>query len=82
VAYLDIPVPVALTNTGDGTKRLTITLVHAPEVQRWGLERYLGTTMKWRLFRGDVSKEDIIAAMSIEGGIDGEEAERAWGTPW
>lgn len=76
VAYLDIPVPAALTDAGDGTKRLTITLVHAPEVQRWGLERYLGTTMKWRLFRGDVEKEGIIAAMSIEDGTAGEEPDR------
>jgi len=42
VAYFDIPVPAELANTANGTKRLTITVVHTPEVQRWGLERYLG----------------------------------------
>lgn len=47
-------------------RRLTVTVVHTPEVQRWGLERYLGTDLKWRMFRGDVDREGIIAAMSIE----------------
>lgn len=75
VSYFDLPVPAVLRDTGDGIKRLTITLVHTPEVQRWGLERYLGTTMKWRLFRGDVDKDEIIAAMSVEDG-DAEEPER------
>ena len=66
VAFFEIPVPSALTNAGDGKKRLTVTLAHAPQVQRWGLERYLGSTMKWRLFRGDVNQEDVISAMSVE----------------
>ncbi len=73
VAYFDVPVPAELANAANGTKRLTITVVHAPEVQRWGLERYLGTTLKWRIFRGDVSRDDIIASMSVEEG--GELAE-------
>lgn len=71
VAYFDIPVPATLSTAEDGIKRLTVSVVHAPEVQRWGLERYLGTTLKWRMFRGDVDKEEIIAAMSIEDGDDG-----------
>jgi len=66
VAYFDVPVPAVLTDAVDGIKRLTVTLVHVPEVQRWGLERYLGTTMKWRMFRGDVDREEIIGAMSAE----------------
>lgn len=70
VAYFDVPVPAALATADFGTKRLTVTVVHSPEVQRWGLERYLGTTLKWRLFRGDVSREDVIASMSIEEGED------------
>jgi len=77
VTYFDIPVPVVLSNARDGIKRLTVTLVHAPEVQRWGLESYLGTTVKWRLFRGDVDREEIISAMSVEDGDnDGEEQKR------
>ncbi|MCF4969363.1 S8 family peptidase [Nostoc sp. CMAA1605] len=66
VAYFDIPVPVCLVEADRGTKRLTVTVVHAPEVQRWGLERYLGTTLKWRMFRGDVEREDIKKEMSLE----------------
>ncbi len=76
VAYFEVPVPAALTDAGDGTKRLTVTVVHAPEVQRLGLGRYLGTTMKWRLFRGDVDREKIIAAFSVEDNDGGEEPER------
>jgi hypothetical protein len=66
VAYFGIPVPASLADADRGIKRLTVTVVHAPQVQRWGLERYLGTTLKWRMFRGDVEREDIIKAMSIE----------------
>ncbi len=74
VAYFDIPVPKCLANTtATEIKRLTVTVVHSPEVQRWGLEKYLGTTLKWRMFRGDTDKEEIIQAMSIENNdIDGE----------
>jgi hypothetical protein len=73
VAYFDIPVPAILASADNGVKRLTITVTCAPEVQRWGLEQYLGTMIKWRLFRGDRNQEDIIAAMSIETDIMGEE---------
>lgn len=66
VAYFDIPVPADLAHATNGIKRLTITIVYAPEVQRWGLERYLATTLKWRVFRGDVDREEIIKSMSIE----------------
>jgi len=73
VAYFDIPIPECLAHAQTGIKRLTVTVVHAPKVQRWGLETYLGTTLKWRMFRGDVDKEDIIQSMSIEGDEDDEE---------
>lgn len=70
VAYFDIPVPADLAHATGGTKRLTITVVHTPEVQRWGLERYLATTLKWRVFRGDVDREEIIKSMSVEDADD------------
>lgn len=73
VAYFDIPVPECLADAQTGIKRLTVTVVHAPKVQRWGLESYLGATLKWRMFRGDVDKENIIKSMSIEGDEDDEE---------
>jgi len=65
VAYFDVPIPACLRES-DGAKSLTVTVVHTPEVQRWGLERYLGTDLKWRMFRGDVQREAIIVAMSRE----------------
>ncbi|MEG4852227.1 S8 family peptidase [Microcoleus sp. B5-D4] len=73
VAYFNIPVPECLADAETGIKRLTVTVVYAPQVQRWGLESYLGTTLKWRMFRGDVDKEDIIKSMSVEGDEDDEE---------
>ncbi|NQU23507.1 MAG: S8 family peptidase [Candidatus Nealsonbacteria bacterium] len=63
VAYFDVPIPAELADSS-GDKRLTVTVAHYPEVQRWGLERYLGTDLKWRMFRGDVDREEIITAMS------------------
>jgi Subtilase family len=66
VMYFGIPVPACLAESG-GIKRLTITVVYAPRVQRWGLEQYLGTNLKWKLFRGNVSRDEIISKMSDEG---------------
>jgi hypothetical protein len=66
VMYFDIPVPKCFVDTGKTTKRLTVTVVHAPRVQRWGLERYLGTTLKWRMFRGNIPRNEIIETMSAE----------------
>jgi hypothetical protein len=62
--FFDIPVPEDLIQAEQGTKRLTVTLVHHPNVQRWGLEEYLGTIMKWRMFRGDLTRDEVIDAMS------------------
>ncbi|MDY7006853.1 MAG: S8 family serine peptidase [Cyanobacteriota bacterium] len=66
VKFFDIPVPECLAEAERGVKRLTVTVVYAPEVQRWGLETYLGTTLKWRMFRGDVEQEEVIKSMSVE----------------
>ncbi len=65
VLFFDIPVPAELAGA-TGKKRLTVTVASMPEVQRWGLERYFGTAIKWRLFRGDRSRDKIVAAMSAE----------------
>ena len=74
VAYFDVPVPRGLADS-TGQKRMTVTVTHYPEVQRWGLERYLGTDLKWRLFRGDVNREEIIAAMSRDETAADQEAD-------
>lgn len=66
VTFFDIPVPEDLADGEDGIKQLSITLAYYPEIQRWGLDEYLGTKLQWRIFRGDVDREEIIAAMSDE----------------
>lgn len=66
VAYFNVPVPALLAQSGRERKRLTVTVAHAPDVQRWGLERYLGTTLRWSMFRGDISTDEVIDAMSPE----------------
>ena len=63
VAFFDVPVPAQLAEFSD-RRRLTVTVAYAPEVQRWGLERYLGADLKWRMFRGDKSRDEIVEAMS------------------
>src|SRR5262249_49550070 len=64
IAFLEIPIPASLQGAGNGIKRLSVTVVQMPEVQQWGLEQYLGTVFKWRMFRGDVRRDDVVAAMS------------------
>lgn len=71
ILYFSIPVPHALCRARRGKKRLTVTVAYAPEVQRWGLEEYLGTRLRWKLFRGDVAPSEVAAAMSYD-----EEAEK------
>jgi hypothetical protein len=63
VLFFDVPVPAQLSRSQDD-RRLTVTVAHAPEVQRWGLERYCGVELKWRMFRGDKSRNEIVGAMS------------------
>ena len=63
VVFFDVPVPAQLAEFSD-RRRLTVTVAYAPEVQRWGLERYLGADLKWRMFRGDKSRDEIVEAMS------------------
>jgi hypothetical protein len=73
VMFFDITVPAELAASGDW-RRLTVTVAHAPEVQRWGLERYFGTDLKWRMFRGDESRDQIVAAMSEAVTVSDEDA--------
>jgi hypothetical protein len=61
VTFFSVPVPRELS--GAGKKRLTVTVCSTPEVQKNGLQSYLGTTTMGRMFRGDVSHEEVIAAM-------------------
>jgi hypothetical protein len=72
VAFLSVPIPKQLAYAEKGRKRLTVTLCFAPDVQRWGLERYFGSTMKWRMFRGDINQDAVISAMSVDDDNDKE----------
>ena len=63
VAFFDVPVPVTLSQSND-KKRITVTVAHYPEVQKWGLESYFSVDLKWRFFRGDVDRDSIVEAMS------------------
>ncbi len=72
VAYFDVPIVEQLADS-NAAKNLTVTVVHSPEVQRWGLERYFGTDLKWRMFRGDIRQDDVIAAMSTDEEDDSSE---------
>jgi hypothetical protein len=65
VLFFDVPVPKDLA-VGKRGNRITVTVCHYPEVQRWGLERYLAVDLKWRLFRGNVNRDDVVEAMSAE----------------
>ena len=73
IAFLNVPIPTNLSEGGREIKRLTVTVCYSPEVQRWGLERYLGAALKWRVFRGDVPPDDVITAMSVPDEDDTEQ---------
>lgn len=63
VLYFDVVVPEELVSS-PGRKRLSVTLAYAPEVQKWGLERYFGAEIKWKMFRGDIDRDSIRNALS------------------
>ena len=72
VAFFDIPIPTRLTDSTAG-QRITVTVAHYPEVQKWGLESYFGIDLKWRMFRGDLDRDKILDAMSKEDDEVGQE---------
>lgn len=78
VCHFSVPVPAALKDARERI-RMTVTVVHAPEVQRHGLETYLGTTLRWKMFRGDTPPDAIVNAMSVDedGGELGGTSEEA-----
>lgn len=69
VVFFDVPIPVSLSESSAG-QRITITVAHYPEVQKWGLESYFGIDLKWRMYRGDVDREQILDGMSKEDSVD------------
>ena len=65
-AIFRLHVPSEIMQAGSATKRITVAVASAPEVQQWGLGEYLGSKLKFRLFRGDVPIDKIIAQLQRE----------------
>ena len=63
VAFFNVPIPAKFSESAAG-KRITVTVAHYPEVQRWGLESYFGIDLKWRMYRGDVDRDEILDKLS------------------
>ena len=68
VALFRIPVPLEIRDSGNALKRISVAIATAPAVQSWGVAEYLGAQLKFRLFRGDKSVEDIVAMMQRDDG--------------
>jgi hypothetical protein len=68
VALFRIPVPIEIRDSGRALKLISVSIATAPAVQAWGVAEYLAAKLKFRLFRGDKSVEDIVAMMQREDG--------------
>lgn len=69
-ALFRIHIPRELADFRNSKKRITVAVATVPPVQRWGVADYLGTSLKFQLFRGDVPAAEIEAFLQRE---DGEE---------
>jgi len=70
VAFFDIPVPLALVGTPRQRKMLTVTVVYHPDVHLRKVNDYLGTALRWRVFRGDTAKEDVMTIMCSDNEVE------------
>lgn len=52
---------------------VSVTETLYPEGQRWGLESYFGSHLKWRMFRGDMDRATVVAAMSRDAESDSDQ---------
>jgi hypothetical protein len=66
VALFRIPVPLEIRDSGRALKRIVLAIATAPPVQAWGVAEYLGVHLKFRLFRGDKTTEEIESMMQRE----------------
>lgn len=71
VAFFAVPVPARFSESSN-RKKITVTVVHDPEVQKWGLESYFGIDLKWRMFRGDADRDSILEKMSEAADVEGD----------
>ena len=71
ILLVPLPIPSELASV-KGKKRLSITVVSSPEIQKSGLKKYHGSRIKWSLFKGNVSEESIVQLLSIDAENDDE----------
>lgn len=71
ILLVPLPIPAELAQV-KGRKRLSITVVSSPEIQKSGLKKYHGSRIKWSLFKGNVSEESIIQLLSIDSDSEDE----------
>lgn len=64
VLIVSIPIPVEVSKLS-GKKRLKVTVVFSPEIQKSGLKKYHGTRVGWDIFKGDQTDEDIVELVSV-----------------
>jgi SAM-dependent methyltransferase len=67
-ALFNLYVPPELQSAGRGGKRIVVCVASQPAVQQWGVEEYIGVSMKFRLFRGDQDIDQIQALLQREAG--------------
>lgn len=65
-ALFRIHIPRELADFRNSKKRITVAVATVPPVQRWGVADYLGTSLKFQLFRGDVPAAEIEAFLQRE----------------
>jgi hypothetical protein len=65
-ALFNLYVPPELQSAGRGGKRIVVCVASQPTVQQWGVEEYIGVSMKFRLFRGDQDLVQIQALLQRE----------------
>ncbi|GAA5145472.1 S8 family peptidase [Prosthecobacter algae] len=61
-------IPSEISIVGPTKKRITVTVASAPPVQKWGVTEYLGTELKFWLYEGDNSPDEIMAQHQLEEG--------------
>lgn len=60
-AVFKFHVPADIASVGLTKKRITVTVASSPPVQKWGVSEYLGTGLKFWLYEGDKSPDEIMA---------------------
>lgn len=67
-----IPQELALSNS---ERKMTVTVSFSPEIHTYGIRRYLSADVRWKMFRGDVSRKEITKLMSKESEISEDDVD-------